>query len=150
MDLILIFFIFPLVTIILSVVLEYIIKCPTLVAAIFFTVWLLVAYLVFGTAIAIIVGIIYTILSFLTALITKFILCNCHPSCSSCQNFNIENMITAGIQDTVETAVESAFENVIDNLNNNNNDDNNNNNNNNNNNHCSHNSRCFRQYRRFR
>lgn len=101
MDLILIFFIFPLVTIILASVLEFIIRCPIAVAAIFFAIWLLVAYLLLGIEIFIIAVTVYTILAFLTALITQFILnnmdifcgCGCCKKMKCCSNNDESNII---------------------------------------------------------
>jgi len=95
MDLILIFFIFPLVTIILAAVLEFIIRSPIAVAATFFAIWLLVAYLILEIEVFIIAVTIYTILAFLSAVITRFILnnlsCFCRWRCScncNCCNYN--------------------------------------------------------------
>ena len=115
MDLVLILFVFPLVTIILAGVLEFIIKCPIAVAAVAFSVWVLVAFLVFDTTTFFIAVFIYTLLAFLSALVVKFIRCNIRRcnSCSSCDSFNIANIATQGIQDTITDAVNDAVNNVV-------------------------------------
>ena len=47
---ILIFFVLPVVTIILAIVLQRILQCPILVAATFFAVFLILAFTVFDTS----------------------------------------------------------------------------------------------------
>ena len=47
MNIILLFFVLPFATIIFSIVLQKILKCPVLVAAIFFAIYLILAYTVF-------------------------------------------------------------------------------------------------------
>ena len=75
MDLLL-FFALPVATIILAIVWQKIIKCPILVAATAFAIFLIVSFVFFDSDFLIFV-IIYTILAFIAAWITKFI----------CQNF---------------------------------------------------------------
>lgn len=84
MDTILIFFILPLATIVLAAVLEYLIRCPVAVTAIFFALWLIAAYFIFTTEIFVIALIVYTILAFLSAVITRLILCNCNNIWNNC------------------------------------------------------------------
>lgn len=69
---VLIFFVLPVVTIILSIVLQRILKCPVLVAATFFAVFLILAFTVFDTTF-LIIGIILTILAFIIATIAQLI-----------------------------------------------------------------------------
>lgn len=91
MNILLIFFALPLATIILACVLQKLIKCPILVAAIFFAIYLIVAFAVFD-ATFLIAAIVYTFLAYVTAAIVR-ILCwffrNCSWSCNcscSCNN----------------------------------------------------------------
>jgi predicted membrane protein len=72
MNALLIFFALPLATIILSVVLQKLIKNPILVAAIFFAIYLVVAFALFDATFLIAV-IIYTLLAYITALIVRTI-----------------------------------------------------------------------------
>lgn len=87
MNIVLIFFAIPVAIIILSIVLERILKCPVLTAATFFSVFLIVAFAVFDTSFLVFV-IAYTIISYITALISEFIFsrfikckCNCKCNC---------------------------------------------------------------------
>ena len=89
MNTLLIFFALPLATIILAVVLQKLIKNPFLVAAIFFAIYVIVAFAVFD-AIFLVAAIVYTFLAYVTAAIVK-ILClffkhwniNCSCNCIS-------------------------------------------------------------------
>lgn len=108
---ILIFFVFPLVTIILASVLEFVIKCPTAVAAVTFSIWLLIAFLVVDKTAFFIAVFIYTFLAFLAALIVKFIRCN--TKCKSCECFNISGLVTDGLQDTIADAVNDAVNEAV-------------------------------------
>lgn len=84
MNILLIFFALPLATIILAAVLQKLIKCPILVAAIFFAIYLIVAFAVFD-ATFLIAAIVYTFLAYVTAAIVR-LLCwffrNCNVSCN--------------------------------------------------------------------
>lgn len=73
MNVLLIFFAIPLAVIILSAILETFIKCPVKVAGIFFSIFIVVAFALGGTAELIVLAIIYTIISFITALIVKLV-----------------------------------------------------------------------------
>lgn len=72
MDNILLFFALPVATIILSIVLQKILKCPILVAATFFAIYLIVTYAVFGSDF-LIFAIAYSILSYIIAVIVNII-----------------------------------------------------------------------------
>lgn len=100
----LIFFALPLATILLSIVLQRILKCPVLVSITFFAIYLIVAFAEFeaNLAEAIIATIIYTILAFITSLIVQWISIfrkrlNDMSCCrrSSCSN-NEENDVNNG------------------------------------------------------
>ena len=75
MNILLIFFAIPVAIIILSIILETLLKNPYKVAGIFFSIFLVVAFALGTTAalIAIVIG--YTILSLLTAFLVK-LFCN--------------------------------------------------------------------------
>ena len=66
MNNLLIFFALPIATIIISIALQKIFKCPPLVAAIIFAIFLIVTFVV-GNINFLIATIAYTILSFITA-----------------------------------------------------------------------------------
>lgn len=88
MNIVLTFFAIPVAIIILSIVLERILKCPVLTAATFFAIFLILAFTVFDTSFLVFV-IAYTIISYITALISEFIFsrfikckCNCKWNCN--------------------------------------------------------------------
>ena len=66
MDPILIFLVLPIAIIILSIVIQRILKCPILVALTFFAIFLILTFTVFGTDF-LIFAILYTILAFIAA-----------------------------------------------------------------------------------
>ena len=70
--LLLIFFALPIAVIIVSIALQKIFKCPFLVAAIIFAIFLVVTFIV-GNLIFLVATIAYTILAFITAIITKIV-----------------------------------------------------------------------------
>ena len=72
MNLLLIFFALPLATIVFSIALQKIFDNPILVASIIFSIFLIVTFVV-GNLNLLIATIIYTIISFLTAIIVKYI-----------------------------------------------------------------------------
>lgn len=108
MNVLLIFFAIPLAVIILSAILESFINCPFKVAGIFFAIFIVVAFALGGTATLIVAAIVYTIISYITAVIIRFIInrrCNCcgnsedncRPcnncdSCNSCSRNNANNL----------------------------------------------------------
>ena len=109
MSLLFIFFALPIATILLAIVLQKILKCPILVAITFFAVYLIISFVAFSDFLgeALIATIIYTILAFLTAYITRLIgilICrlensnintNCRNENCSC-NLNNNNNEDAG------------------------------------------------------
>ncbi len=70
--LLLIFFALPIAVIIVSIALQKILKCPFLVAGIIFAIFLIVTFVI-GNLIYLVATIAYTLLAFITALITKLI-----------------------------------------------------------------------------
>ena len=84
MNVLLIFFAIPLATIILSAIFETFIYCPIKVAGIFFSIFIVVAFALGGTAELIVTVIIYSILSLITALIVRVVVnrqCNQNNNC---------------------------------------------------------------------
>ena len=104
MNTLLIFFALPIATIILAIVLQKIIKCPILVAATFFAIYLIVTFAAFD-ANFLIYAIIYTILAYVAAVITRFIMnalcCTEDEDCSNIlsnsvnNNSNTQNLVNA-------------------------------------------------------
>lgn len=112
---ILFFIILPLVTILLAIVLQKLLRNPILVAILAFAVFLILASTVF-TVDFLINAIVYTILAYITAVIVKLISCfikkiDCH-SCNNCENTLQEDI--AGLQNSI-----CGLEKNIDSLNNN-------------------------------
>lgn len=97
MNTLLLFFALPIATILLSIVLQKILKCPALVAITFFAIYLIVAFAVFNSSF-LIFAIIYTILAYITAVITRLIcnirerIRNCNPN--FCNSANIANAVS--------------------------------------------------------
>ena len=84
MNVLLIFFAIPLATIILSAIFETFIHCPIKVAGIFFSIFIVVAFALGGSAELIVTAIIYSILSLITALIVRVVVnrqCNQNNNC---------------------------------------------------------------------
>lgn len=94
MNVLLIFFAIPIATIILSAILETFIYCPYKVAGIFFSIFIVVAFALGGTAELLVAALVYTIISFLTAYIVMIIQNRrnrcCDDNCgdNSCNNRN--------------------------------------------------------------
>ena len=72
MNNLLIFFAIPVATVILTIVLQKILKCPLLVAATFFAIFLIVTFAAFDVSF-LVFAILYTILSYVTAVLVKVI-----------------------------------------------------------------------------
>lgn len=104
MNTLLIFFALPIATIILAIVLQKILKCPILVAATFFAIFLIVTFAAFDVNF-LIFAIIYTILAYIAAVITRFIMkaiccdeddeCENKKSNSENNNCNVQNLVNA-------------------------------------------------------
>ena len=93
MNNILLFFVLPISTIILSIVLQKILKCPILVASTFFAIFLIVTYVVNPDLL--IFAIAYTIISYITATLTR-IICNLIEKIGRCCNNEREGEIRTG------------------------------------------------------
>lgn len=74
MNILLLAFAIPVATILLAIVLQKILKCPLLVAATFFAILLIITYAVFDSSF-LVFAILYTILAYVTAVLTRLI-CN--------------------------------------------------------------------------
>ncbi len=72
MNTLLIFFALPIAVIIVSIALQKIFKCPFLVAAVIFAIFLVVTFAI-GDLILLVATIVYTIIAFITAAIVNFI-----------------------------------------------------------------------------
>lgn len=98
MNVLLLFFALPVATVILAIVLQKILKCPLLVAATFFAIYLIITFAFFDASF-LVYAILYTILAYVTAVLTKVICrlicllqercnCNCRED-QNCQNGGI-------------------------------------------------------------
>lgn len=105
MNILLIFFAIPLATIILSSILETLIRCPIKVGGIAFSIFLVLAFALGGTPALIVAAIVYTILAFISAFITMLIQNrieennNCSSNCGNnngcgCSNNNNTNSLS--------------------------------------------------------
>ena len=142
MNILLIFFAFPIAVIIISAILQKLLNSPIAVATFIFAIFLIVTFAAFDETF-LIATLVYTILALITALIVKFI-------CESNNNNNICELLNCILRNN---NLSDLLNNVSNNSNNNNETTLNtvsdilssNNNNSNNNNSCG----CNR-YRRFR
>lgn len=115
---ILFFIVLPLVTILISIVLQKLLRSPILVAILVFAVYLILAFTVFTTEF-LINAIVYTILAFVTAVVVRIICCligriNCEDNngiCSTCNNPNTIQEDMLRLKDSI-----NGLENNIDNL----------------------------------
>ena len=89
MNTLLLFFAFPVATIILAIVIEKIIRNPILTAAVFFAIFLVIAFAFFDTTFLVYV-IAYTILAYITAVIAE-ILFRKYKCFSMTENLGISN-----------------------------------------------------------
>lgn len=107
MNILLLFFALPIATIILAIAAQKILKCPFLVAGVFFAIYLIVAFAAFDASF-LVYAVVYTIIAFITAIITKIItnfiedncdndnVCSCGGNSLTNDNLNIVN----GVQNT--------------------------------------------------
>lgn len=104
----LIFFAIFVATILLSIVLERLINSPVLVSILLFAIYLIVitALFAFGTVtdfpLAILIVTIYAIISYITALIVRFIRCICNrylnECCNTCPNNENQQIIDSNFE----------------------------------------------------
>lgn len=88
MNTLLLFFALPVATIILAIAVEKILRCPILTAAVFFAIFLIVAFAAFDTSFLVFV-IAYTIIAFIVAVIEELFFRRCREEGKSCCNFNL-------------------------------------------------------------
>lgn len=72
MNTLLLFFALPIATIILAIAAQKILKCPFLVAGVFFAIYLIVAFTAFDASF-LVYAVVYTIIAFITAVLTEII-----------------------------------------------------------------------------
>ena len=125
---ILFFIVLPLATILISIVLQRLLKSPILVALLVFAVFLILAFTVFEAEF-LINAIVYAIIAFITAFIFKLICClrrrfnldDCNVSniCGDSNNDNDLQEDIPGLQDSIRRLEKSidSLENNIDSLN---------------------------------
>ena len=109
---ILFFVIFPIAVILISIVLQKLLKSPLLVAILIFAIFLILAYTVF-TPEFLLNAIIYAIIAFITAAIFKLICClrrriscnifNVCDDTDSCNNDNDTETSVANIEESIES-----------------------------------------------
>jgi hypothetical protein len=87
MNNLLIFFAFPVATIIFAVALQKTLRAPFLVAAVVFAAFLIVTFAVFDETF-LVYAILYALLALITALLTRFICCLIRNSDNPCINGN--------------------------------------------------------------
>jgi len=84
MDTLLIFFAFPIAVIIISAILEKLLKNPIAVAAFIFAIFLIVTFAAFDETF-LIATLVYTIIAFITAVIVHFLKRNCPNEANVCE-----------------------------------------------------------------
>lgn len=104
MSILFIFFALPIATIIISIALQKILRCPPLVAGIIFSIFLIVTFIISNINF-LVAAIIYTIISYITAVLTclfnRFLSNNSCFSCRSmdnCCNNNSNGLVTISNQ----------------------------------------------------
>ena len=87
MNILLLFFALPVATIILSIVLEKILRCPVLTVATFFAIFLIVTFAVFDASF-LVFAIVYIILAFIAAVIAEIFFRRCENE-NGCIKWNV-------------------------------------------------------------
>ncbi len=114
MNNLLIFFALPIAVIIISVALQKILKCPILVSAIIFAIFLIVTFIINNLEF-LVAAIVYAIISFITAYLTYIICRILNSQSENCRRNNNNNNNDNNTNDT------QIINNLIDALNNSNN-----------------------------
>lgn len=118
MDNLLIFFALPIATILISIVLQTILQRPFLVAILAFGVYLIVTFAAFDASF-LINAIIYTLLAYLTAVITKIVmkLISCREQiCNVIEDSEDNNIINSNISSSVPQNISNAVNLPINNI----------------------------------
>lgn len=120
---VLFFIVLPLATILISIVLQKLLRSPILVALLVFAVYLILAFTVFATDF-LINAIIYSIIAYITAVIFRLVCClirrmDCNDNNGICTNCNNEENILeediAGLQNSIrglERSIDSLEDNI--------------------------------------
>ena len=153
MNILLIFFALPIATIIVSIALQKILKCPPLVAAIIFAIFLVVTFII-NSLTFLVATIVYTIISFITAAIVWLICkilererrnrrrdCDCDRDCDRCRRCGCNKRRNNNGNDLL-TISSNGFDGTSNDLLTISSNDFNRNNNNNSNCNCNNNSGC--------
>lgn len=106
MNILLLAFALPVAVVIISIALQKILKCPFLVAGIIFSIFLVVTFAINNLSL-LIATIIYTLLSFITALLTSLI-CRIKNNCMNLQTTSNN----CGCEDTDNTVTISTVDNT--------------------------------------
>lgn len=101
-NLLLLFFALPVAIIILSIIFETLINCPIKIAGITFSILLIVTFAIADETF-LIFTILYTILSYVVAWITKQWLCNQDDDCNTCLDTLIQNVNNQSLQNALNT-----------------------------------------------
>ena len=117
MNTLLIFFAFPIAVIIISAILENLLKNPVAVAAFIFAVFLIVAFAAFDETF-LIATLVYTIIAFITALIVHFLKRRYDNQHNICER--LEEIIRNNSDNNNNDSIVDAVENIISNNSNNN------------------------------
>lgn len=142
MNNLLIFFALPIAVIIISVVLQKSLKCPILVAALIFAIFLVVTFTAFDETF-LIATLAYTVLAFITAIFVRALCNSSEGNNSVCEA--LANLLNNVTEDS-ENANTVLLNEILNNINNSNNTNSNNENTNNNSCGCG----CrYNRYRRF-
>lgn len=112
MNILLIFFALPIATIIISIALQKILRCPPLVAGIIFAIFLIVTFII-NNLNFLIATIVYTIISFLTAIVVCLI-CKILQKIENsencrCRNCNQDNLCSQMSNDII--TIDSTYQN---------------------------------------
>ncbi len=149
MNTLLIFFAFPLAVIIISAILQKLLKSPIAVALLIFAIFLVVTFAAFDETF-LIATLVYTILAFITASLVRLF---CKTGENNCLCEAILNLINNNQDDnnnidTINNTLNEILNSINNTSNTNNANNTNNSNNSNNNNTCG--CRCTSRYTRFR
>ena len=142
MNILLIFFALPIAVIIISAILQKLLKCPIMVAALIFAIFLVITFIAFDETF-LIATLAYTILAFITAIFVRA-LCNSNEN-NNCVCEALTNLLNNQAENN-ENSNTALLNEILNSINNSNNTNSNNENANNNSCGCG----CrYNRYRRF-
>ncbi len=147
MNILLIFFAFPIAVIIVSAILQKLLNSPLAVASLIFAIFLVITFAAFDETF-LIATLAYTILAFITASLVRLFCRTCENNCICEALSNLINNNTGDSENNIAT-INNTLNEILNSINNTSNTNNtNNSNNSNNNNTCG--CRCASRYTRFR